>query len=58
MLDISGTSRTDDSVRRRAHAPQVTGTTYIFVRQDVCAWKRESCPRRYSFHPLGQPEPL
>lgn len=43
VLDINGTSRTADSVRRRtAHAPKVTGTKYIFMRQDVCAWKPDS----------------
>lgn len=40
--DINGTSGTADSVRRYAHAPKVTGTKYIFVRQDVCVRKRDS----------------
>lgn len=40
--DINGTSGAADSVRRYAHAPKVTGTKYIFVRQDVCVWKRDS----------------
>lgn len=35
--DVNGTSGRADSVRRYAHAPKVTGTKYIFVRQDVCA---------------------
>lgn len=49
--DINGTSGRADSVRRYAHAPEVTGTKYMFMRQDVCVRKSDSS-EQHAFLPM------